>query len=146
MIYVTVLDGQFLISSVSSWGPARLGVVSGLATGVAVPWTVSTRVARGLCTLVRGLLSAWVGVISVAALPAALDRDLCQCGWHLKVASSVPQVSLPSHISSVTASVCLGVSVWVCVAVCVSVSVCMSVYLFVYVSVHVCRGGRVGFF
>ena len=42
---------------------------------------VSARVARGLCTLVWGLLSAPVGVVSVAALTAALDRDLSQCDW-----------------------------------------------------------------
>ena len=77
----TILFCQFLISSVSSWGPARLGVVSGLAAGGAVPWAVSARVAGGLCTLVQGLLSAQVGMVSVAALPAALDRDLSQCGW-----------------------------------------------------------------
>ena len=64
-----------------TWGPARPGVVSGLAAEGAVPWTISARVARGLCTFVRGLLSARVGVVSVAVLPAALDRDLSQCGW-----------------------------------------------------------------
>ena len=74
-----------------------------------------------LCTLVRGLLSAWVGVVSVAALPAALDHDLSQCGWPLKVASSSPHVSVPGHVSLVTASVCVGVSVWVCVCVCLCV-------------------------
>ena len=61
-----------------------------------------------------------------------------------KVASSMPQVSLPSHVSLVTASVC--VSVCVSVAMCVCVSVCMSMYVFVYVSVHVFGGRRVGFF
>ena len=80
-------------------------------TGGAVPWAVSAWVARGLCTLVWGLLSARVWVVSVAALPAALDRDLSQCGGPPKVASSAPQVSLPSHASLVTASVCVGVSV-----------------------------------
>ena len=89
-------------------------MVSGLAAGGAVPWTAPARVTRGLCTLVWGLLSARVGVVSVAVLPAALDRDLSQCGWPSKVASSAPQVSLPSHVSLVTASVCVGVSVWVC--------------------------------
>ena len=71
-----------------------------------------------LSTFVRGLLSARVWVVSVAVLPAALDRDLSQCGWAPKVASSAPQVSLPSHVSLVTASVCVGVSVWVCGSVC----------------------------
>ena len=104
-------------SSVSSWWPARLGVVSGLAAGGAVPWTVSTRVAKGFCTLVRGLLSAWVGVVSVAALPAAYDRDLSV--W------LVPKGSffLASGLSAwpcllVAASVCV---VWVCVRMCGSV-------------------------
>ena len=81
LLYFTVLDCQFLISSVSSWGPARLGVVSGLAFGGAVPWTVSAQIARGFCTLVWGLLSAWIGVVPVAVLPVALDRDRSQCGW-----------------------------------------------------------------
>ena len=46
-----------------------------------------------------------------------------------KVASSTPQVSLPSHVSVVTANVCVGVSVWVCVWVCMYLcrSLCMSV-------------------
>ena len=68
-----------------------------------MPWTVSAWVARGLCTLVRGLLSAWVGVVSMVALPAASDRDLSQCGWPPKVASSSPQVLVPGHVSLVTA-------------------------------------------
>ena len=63
-----------------------------------------------------------------------------------KVASSTSQVSLPSHVSVVTASVCVGVSVCVCVSACICASVCMSVYVFVYVSVHGYRGGSVGFF
>ena len=109
----------------SSWGPARLGVVSGLAAVGAVPWTVPARVTRGLCTLVWGLLPAQAGVVSVAMLPAAFDRDLSQCGWPPKVASSMQQVLLPNHVSLVTATVC------------VVVSVCISVY----VSVHVCGGG-----
>ena len=94
------------------------------------PWTVSTRVAGGLCTLVRGLLSARVVVVSVAALPAALDRDLSQCGWPLTVASSSPQVSLPGHVSVVAASVCgcecVSAYVWECVyeCVCICVGLC----------------------
>ena len=63
-----------------------------------------------------------------------------------KVASSVPPVSQPSHLSLVTASVYMGVSVYVSVYVCVSACVCVSVYVFVYAFVHVCVGGRVGFF
>ena len=82
----------------------------------------------------------------MVALPAALDRDLSKCGWPPKVASSMPQVSVPGHVSLMTASVCVGVGGWVCVSACVSVSVYMSGYVFVYVSVHICGGGRVGFF
>ena len=55
------------------------------AAGGAVPWKVLAQVARGLRPLVRGLLSARVGVVSVVARPAALDWDLSQCGWPPKV-------------------------------------------------------------
>ena len=122
-------------------GACQTGSCLWSATGGAVPWMLSARVAEGLCTLVRGLLSDQFRVVSVAVLPVALDRDLFQCGWPPKVASSVPQVSLPSHVSLVTASLCLGVSGWVCVSVCVCVNVYMSVYVLVYVSVHTCGGG-----
>ena len=79
-------------------------------------------------SLWRRSLQSWTKIsLSVAGPP--------------KVASSTPQVSLPSHVSLVTASVCVGVTVWVSVSACVCVSVCMSVYVFV----NVCGGGRVGF-
>ena len=71
----------------------------------------------------------------------ALDRDLSQCGWPPKVASSAPQVSVAGHVFLLKASVCVVVSGWVCMSACV----CVSVYVFVYVSVHL-WGGRVGFF
>ena len=91
MLYFTVLDCQFLISSVSSWGPAGLGVVSGLAVGVAVSGGRFGPDVRGLRTVVWGLLSARVGVVPVAALSAALDQDRSQCGSPpSKVVSSSP--------------------------------------------------------
>ena len=116
---------------VASWGPARLGAVSGLrwVGGGDVPWTVLAWVAGGLCTLVNGPLSARVGVVSLAALPAALDRDLSQCGWHPNVASSSPHVSVPGHVSLVTASVCVRVSVCVCVCVRACMRVCVGVFI-----------------
>ena len=83
----------------------------------AVLWTAPAWVARGLCALVWSLLSAGVGVVSVAALPVVMDRDLSQFGWPPKVASSLPQVSVPRHVALVTASV--NVSVWVNVCACV---------------------------
>ena len=82
----TVLVCQFLISSVSSWGPARLGVVTGLDGGGAVPWTVSARVARGVCTPVRGL-SVWVcGSVCLRAYVCVYECVcicvcLCACLW-----------------------------------------------------------------
>ena len=83
------------------------------------------RVARGLHTLVWGLLSAWGGVVSVVVILAALDHVLSQCGWSPKVASSSPQVSVPGQVSLVTVSVCVVVSVWVCVCLCVCVGACI---------------------
>ena len=73
-----------------------------------------------------------VGVVSMAVLSAALDCDLCQCGWLPKVASSSPQASVPGHVSLGTASLCVGLSVLVCVCV----HMCGSVYVFVYLSVY----------
>ena len=61
-----------------------------------------------------------------------------------KVASSTPWVSLPSHVSLVTASVCVGVSMCVCVSACVCMSVCISVYVFVYLCLCACLWGCEG--
>ena len=80
MLYFTVLDGQFfLISSVSSWGPAGQGVVSGPAVRGAVPWAVSAQVAKGSIPWCG--TSCLPGLVSVAVLSAALDQDHSQWGW-----------------------------------------------------------------
>ena len=91
----------------------------------------------------------------MAALPVALGRDLSQCFWPPKVASSLPQVSVPGDVSLVTASVCVGVSVWVSVCVCVYICTlkytlphihcinvqCIQCNVYGYLSVHICVGG-----
>ena len=123
--YFTVLVCQFLISSVSSWGPARLGVVSGLAAGGAVPWTAPAWVTRGLCTLVWGLLSARVGVVSVAVLPAALDQDLSQCGWPPK-GSFLHATGLAARPCLFSDSYCMGECEYVCLRAYVCVCLCQS--------------------
>ena len=120
MLYFTVLDCQFLVSSVSSWGPAGLGVVSGLAVGGAVSEAISARAVRGLRTEVWGLLSARAGVVPVAALSAALDQDCSQCGWLVPPGL---KVLLPSNVSSVTTSVC--VRMCDCLFKCVCLCACL---------------------
>ena len=107
------------------------------ATGGAVPWTVSAWAATGLCTLVRGLLSARVG-------GGLCGGNLCGLGPRSLSLWLAPKGSF-LHASGLAAQPCLFrdscVCVWVCGSACVCVSVCMNVYAFVYVSVHVC--GRV---
>ena len=119
-------------------GACRTGSCLWSVTRGSVPWVVSARMAGGLCTVVWGLLSARVGVVPVAALPAALDRDLSQCGRPPKLVSSSPQVSLPSHVSLVTAHVCVCGSVCLCVYVWVCIWVCM------YLCMSLCISGGVG--
>lgn len=73
--------------------------------------------------------------VSVAALPVVMGREPSRCARPPKVALSLPQVSVPGHISLVTASVC----------VCELVSVCGCLYVCLCVSVCICEVGRIGF-
>lgn len=67
--------------------------------GDPVLWTALTEVARGLCTLLSSLLSAQVGVVSVAGLAVVVGSEPSQCGQPPKVAFSLPQVSVSDHVS-----------------------------------------------
>ena len=120
---------MFLISSVSSRGPARLGGVSSLPLGALSYGWFQPRWPEGSAP-------AWCGASCLPGLGWSLWRRSLQPWTRIslsvagppEVASSAPQVSLPGHVSLVTASVCVGVSVY------------MRVYVFVYVSVHTCGG------
>lgn len=49
--------------------------------------------------------SAWVGAALVVALYVVKDCGPSQCGWPPRVASSLPQVSVPGHASLMSNSV-----------------------------------------
>ena len=124
-------------SSVSSWGAARLGVVSGLLLGVlSHGWFQPGWLEGSAPWCLPGL-----GVVSVAVFPAALDYDLSQCGWSPKVASSSPQALVLGHVSLVTASVYVDVSAWVYVCMCVTVGVCIWVCMCISLCISVRVGG-----
>ena len=93
------------------------------ATGGAVPWTVSAWAATGLCTLVRGLLSARVGGGLCGGTPCGLGpRSLSL--WLAPKGSFL-------HASGLAAQPCLFpdscVCVWVCGSVCVCVYECVCI-------------------
>ena len=121
---------SFFSSSVSSWGPARLGTVSGLPLGVLSHGRFGPGGQRTLHLSVRPPVCNGWGCLHGGAI--------CSLGlWSLSVwlapkASSSPQASVPGHVSLGTASVCVGLSVLVCVCV----HMCGSVYVFVYLSVY----------
>ena len=74
------------------------------------------------------ILSAWVGRVSVAALPAALDRDLSQCGWppkgsFLLASGLAAQPCLFSDSYCMCGCECVYECVCICVCLCISVGV-----------------------
>ena len=90
------------------------------------PWCGASCLPRLGQSLWRRSLRPWTGISPSVVGPP-------------KVASSVPQVLLPSHVSVVTASVCVGVSVCVCMSVCLCayVWVCMYLRMFLHMTVGV---------
>ena len=71
---------------------------------------------------------------------AAMGRDASRSTWPPKVASSSPQISVSSHVSSPSAANCVGA--------CVCEVVCVEMYVYVHRCVYGynCAGGRFGVF